>query len=183
VDGAFRSSGAAIERAAALADENERLKAENAELRARAEGKGSSRDLEDLRAARRERDELRAQIDERNAAHVAAVQRLRDEAKEQHNEVRAGQAAVHNPLLDDLSRAERQIAQLHRQLASVADALDALAERLSSSPPPPRHLADTNAEVVRHAREVRAELAKTARIARAHPEEGFALRFIRRLVG
>src|SRR4051812_5864071 len=78
--GAFRDGSAAIERAALLAEENERLKDELASLRKMVEGREDAREL---RKVLGERDELRTRFEEKEAAHVAAVSRLRAEANKQ----------------------------------------------------------------------------------------------------
>jgi hypothetical protein len=78
--GAFRDAGAAMERVAALDEENARLREEVAELRKLVDASGKEKANSELQTLRRERDRLNEEL---KARDVAAVQRVRDEGRDQ----------------------------------------------------------------------------------------------------
>jgi chromosome segregation ATPase len=131
---AFRDGSGAFERAAVLAEENERLKAENAELR-------SAKSAKDLVQVLRERDELRAQLEKRGVAQVTAANRIREEARAQRRglELRIGD------LEEALRRARQPRRELEGDLEDASVKVAALRTELKR--------ASTNADVLARARD------------------------------
>jgi chromosome segregation ATPase len=124
--GAFRDGAAALERAARLAEENERLTSENASLRADLSANNAGA------RALRERDDLRAQIEDLRVSHIAAVKRLREEAVEQRRRLEERIAQLGGSPIDE----RETVADLEQALRDCRDVRAQLERRLANAPTP-----------------------------------------------
>ncbi len=157
--GAFRDASAALERAAALAEENERLTERCRELeKALEESKDGEGDDRALRRLEKERDALATELEELRMEHIVNVERIRTEARQTqiglNNRIYALEAECtalrdrldlypafeeepkpsEPPLLDDnskayLARVTEERDDLRRELRSLREAREAERER------------------------------------------------------
>lgn len=155
--GAFRDASAALERAAALAEENERLTERCRELERALDEKGGEGEDHVRRRLEKERDALATELEELRMEHIVNVDRIRAEARQTqivlNNRIYALEAEctalrdrLHRdpppeeeppsepPLLDDnskayLARVTEERDDLRRELRSLREAREDERER------------------------------------------------------